>query len=173
MKLIPDKSDPSVSILGLWRTYLKHWNSVAHRNPFNFCLLHPLVKRSPNIHPDNPYTHPRSNSFLRPVRFQVMRSLSSFSGVWSRTSVGSVFWSRFPVYFHTLQQYISQIWNSMAHTVGAIENLDLIMRWWSREMQACEGISVQMYKPWCSPARCEGQIVLGLNPACTFQPNEV
>lgn len=41
------------------------------------------------------------------------------------------------------------------------------------EMQACEGISVQTHKPWCSPVCFEGQIVLGLNPACTFQPNEV
>ena len=174
LKLTPDKSDPSVSILGLWQTYLQHRHIIAQKDPLSSSsfigqdiISHPFV-RAILVR-----ACVRTVSWDGPVRFQVMWSIRSFSGVGTVTSVGSVFLFRFPVYFHTLQQCLSQIWSSTAHTVGAIENLELIMSRWGRESRACERISVQTQKPRCSPACCKGRLVLGLNSAYTFQPNEV
>lgn len=70
--------------------------------------------------------------------------------IWNKTSVLVLSLSYFSLYFHTLKPCISQIRNSVPYGVEEIWNLELIMKLWSREMQKCAGISVQMHKPWCT-----------------------
>lgn len=119
--------------------------------------------------------HMCSCSDMNPVFWQFLMGpemcLQFVISQWAqnKTSVWVLFLSYFPRHFHTLKPCISPIRNPVPYTVREIENLELIMKLWSREMQKCTGISVQTHKPRYTLSLCEGHIlpsgvILGLNP---------